>query len=145
MLEKVASSDITQRMIVTVVLPPDVLECESQSPIGKKQKCCSTMGCFLLAICKVQNNNQYLADIRYQYQIGTALLIRYKLVVSHTSPCPCCCLFTHQEEFLSLSVDKLTDIIASDFLNVPNEEVVFEAAMQWLNKCSTRKQSFEKV
>lgn len=54
-------------------------------------------------------------------------------------------LFTYQEEFLSLSVDKLTEIIASDFLNVPNEEVVFEAAMQWLNKCPSRKQSFEKV
>lgn len=50
-----------------------------------------------------------------------------------------------QEEFLSLSVDKLTEIIASDFLNVPNEEVVFEAAMQWLNKCPSRKQNFEKV
>lgn len=54
-------------------------------------------------------------------------------------------MFTYQEEFLSLSVDKLTDIIASDFLNVPNEEVVFEAAMQWLNKSPSRKQSFEKV
>lgn len=54
-------------------------------------------------------------------------------------------MVTHQEEFLSLSVDKLTDIIGSDFLNVSNEEVVFEAAMQWLNKCPTRKQSFEKV
>lgn len=54
-------------------------------------------------------------------------------------------LSIHQEEFLSLSVDKLTEIIASDFLNVPNEEVVFEAAMQWLNKCPSRKQSFEKV
>lgn len=52
---------------------------------------------------------------------------------------------THQEEFLSLCVDKLTEILASDFLNVPKEEMVFEAAMLWLNKCSSRKQSFEKV
>lgn len=67
-------------------------------------------------------------------------------VVTKPSPCPTLLfLFAHQEEFLSLSVDKLTEIIASDFLNVPNEEVVFEAAMQWLNKCPSRKQSFEKV
>ncbi|XP_027141565.1 kelch-like protein diablo isoform X1 [Larimichthys crocea] len=50
-----------------------------------------------------------------------------------------------QEEFLSLCMDKLTEILASDFLNVPKEEMVFEAAMLWLNKCSSRKQSFEKV
>lgn len=53
--------------------------------------------------------------------------------------------FPHQEEFLSLCVDKLTEILNSDFLNVPKEEMVFEAAMLWLNKCSSRKQSFEKV
>uniref|UniRef100_A0A1A8KP41 BTB domain-containing protein n=2 Tax=Nothobranchius kuhntae TaxID=321403 RepID=A0A1A8KP41_NOTKU len=50
-----------------------------------------------------------------------------------------------QEEFLSLSTDKLTEIIASDLLNVPKEEMVFEAIMLWLDKCSSRKQSFEKV
>uniref|UniRef100_A0A1A7YXF9 BTB domain-containing protein n=1 Tax=Iconisemion striatum TaxID=60296 RepID=A0A1A7YXF9_9TELE len=50
-----------------------------------------------------------------------------------------------QEEFLSLSMDKLTEIIASDLLNVPKEEMVFEAIMLWLDKCSSRKQSFEKV
>lgn len=42
-------------------------------------------------------------------------------------------------------MDKLTEILASDLLNVPKEETVFEAAMLWLNKCSSRKQSFEKV
>ncbi|KAM9843414.1 kelch-like protein 24 isoform 2-T3 [Aulostomus maculatus] len=50
-----------------------------------------------------------------------------------------------QEEFLSLCVDKLTEILASDHLNVPKEEMVFEAAMLWLNKCPSRKQSFDKV
>nr|XP_020475518.1 kelch-like protein 20 isoform X2 [Monopterus albus] len=50
-----------------------------------------------------------------------------------------------QDEFLSLCVDKLTEILASDHLNVPEEEMVFEAAMLWLNKCPSRKQSFEKV
>ncbi|XP_048847325.1 kelch-like protein 17 isoform X3 [Brienomyrus brachyistius] len=50
-----------------------------------------------------------------------------------------------QEEFLSLCADKLTEIISSDHLNVPKEETVFEAAMLWLNKCATRKTSFEKV
>lgn len=54
-------------------------------------------------------------------------------------------LFAHQEEFLSLCVDKLTEILASDFLNASKEEMVFEAAMLWLNKCPSRKQSFEKV
>ncbi|XP_023691353.1 kelch-like protein 24 isoform X1 [Paramormyrops kingsleyae] len=51
----------------------------------------------------------------------------------------------HQEEFLSLCADKLTEIISSDHLNVPKEETVFEATMLWLNKCATRKTSFEKV
>ncbi|KAF7666387.1 hypothetical protein LDENG_00107720 [Lucifuga dentata] len=50
-----------------------------------------------------------------------------------------------QEEFLSVCVDKLTEIIASDHLSVPKEEMVFEAAMLWLNKCPSRKQSFDKV
>lgn len=42
-------------------------------------------------------------------------------------------------------MDKLTEILASDLLNVPKEEMVFEAVMLWLNKSPTRKQSFEKV
>ena len=42
-------------------------------------------------------------------------------------------------------MDKLTEIVASDHLNVPKEETVFEATMSWLNKCASRKQSFEKV
>lgn len=50
-----------------------------------------------------------------------------------------------QEEFLSLCADKLTEIISSDHLNVPQEETVFEAAMHWLDKCASRRQSFEKV
>nr|XP_057905708.1 kelch-like protein 20 [Doryrhamphus excisus] len=50
-----------------------------------------------------------------------------------------------QEEFLSLCVDKLTEILASDDVNVSSEELVFEAAMLWLNKCPSRKQSFDKV
>ncbi|XP_046873272.1 kelch-like protein diablo isoform X3 [Hypomesus transpacificus] len=55
------------------------------------------------------------------------------------------CTVCQQEEFLSLCVDKLTEIIASDHLNVFQEEAVFEAAMLWLDKCATRRQSFEKV
>lgn len=50
-----------------------------------------------------------------------------------------------QEEFLSLCVDKLTEILANDLLNVTKEELVFEAALLWLNKCPTRKQNFDKV
>ena len=50
-----------------------------------------------------------------------------------------------KDEFLSLSVDKLTEIVSSDHLNVPLEEMVFEAAMLWLNKCPTRRDGFEKV
>lgn len=51
----------------------------------------------------------------------------------------------HQEEFLSLCADKLTEIISSDHLNVPKEETVFEAAVVWLEKNPSRRQSFEKV
>uniref|UniRef100_A0A8C5D4N4 Kelch-like protein 20 n=1 Tax=Gouania willdenowi TaxID=441366 RepID=A0A8C5D4N4_GOUWI len=50
-----------------------------------------------------------------------------------------------QDEFLSLCVDKLTEILDSDLLNVSKEEMVFEAALLWLNKCPSRKQNFEKV
>nr|WEX30467.1 Kelch-like protein 20a-A-3 [Carassius gibelio] len=50
-----------------------------------------------------------------------------------------------QEEFLSLCADKLTEIISSDHLNVPKEETVFEAAVVWLEKNTSRRQSFEKV
>ncbi|XP_078502015.1 kelch-like protein 24 [Lissotriton helveticus] len=50
-----------------------------------------------------------------------------------------------QEEFLSLCRDKLTEIVASDDLNVSKEETVFEAVMLWVEKEPSRKQSFEKV
>ncbi|XP_033908286.2 kelch-like protein diablo isoform X2 [Acipenser ruthenus] len=50
-----------------------------------------------------------------------------------------------QEEFLSLCADKLTEIIASDELNVPKEETVFEAVLLWLQKSAARKHVFEKV
>lgn len=44
-----------------------------------------------------------------------------------------------------MCADKLTEIIASDHLNVAKEETVFEATMLWLDKSATRRQSFEKV
>ena len=51
-----------------------------------------------------------------------------------------------QEEFLSLSVERLTEVLSSDHLNVPQEEdMVFEAAMMWLDKCPTHQQSFGQV
>ncbi|KTG35961.1 hypothetical protein cypCar_00025492 [Cyprinus carpio] len=63
-----------------------------------------------------------------------------------------CCRFMERqmdemncEEFLSLCADKLTEIISSDLLNVPKEETVFEAAVVWLEKNPSRRQSFEKV
>ena len=42
-------------------------------------------------------------------------------------------------------MDKLTEIVSSDHLNVPQEEMVFEAVMLWLKKCPTRRDGFEKV
>ncbi|XP_043945581.1 kelch-like protein 20 isoform X1 [Protopterus annectens] len=51
----------------------------------------------------------------------------------------------NQEEFLSLCVDKLTEIISSDDLNVPKEETVFEAVLLWLEREKQRQQNFEKV
>ncbi|XP_067859642.1 kelch-like protein diablo isoform X1 [Heptranchias perlo] len=50
-----------------------------------------------------------------------------------------------QEEFLSLSAEKLTEIIASDDLSITTEEMVFEAVMLWLEKDQSRKQNFEKI
>ncbi len=46
---------------------------------------------------------------------------------------------------MSLCADKLTEIMSSDHLNVPKEETVFEAAVVWLEKNPSRRQSFEKV
>ena len=42
-------------------------------------------------------------------------------------------------------MERVTQILASDHLNVPKEELVFEAAMLWLDKCPTRRQNFETV
>ena len=42
-------------------------------------------------------------------------------------------------------MERLTEILASDHLNVPNDDMVFEAALLWLDKCATRKQCFDKV
>ncbi|XP_048465841.1 kelch-like protein 20 isoform X1 [Rhincodon typus] len=50
-----------------------------------------------------------------------------------------------QEEFLSLSTEKLIEIISSDDLNIPSEEMVFEAVVLWLEKDHSRKQNFEKI
>ncbi|XP_067881949.1 kelch-like protein 20 isoform X3 [Heterodontus francisci] len=50
-----------------------------------------------------------------------------------------------QEEFLSLSAEKLTEIIASDELSITTEEMVFEAVVLWLEKDHSRKQNFEKI
>ena len=36
-------------------------------------------------------------------------------------------------------------ILASDHLNVPKEDMVFEAAMLWLDRCPTRSHDFHKV
>lgn len=38
-----------------------------------------------------------------------------------------------QQEFLSLPVDKLVEIISDDEINVTAEEIVYEACMEWLN------------
>ena len=42
-------------------------------------------------------------------------------------------------------MDKLSEILASDDLDVTKEEIVFEAAMLWLNKCPSHRESFAKV
>ena len=42
-------------------------------------------------------------------------------------------------------MERLIKVLSSDHLNVPKEDMVFEAAMQWLDRCPTRKQNFEKV
>ena len=42
-------------------------------------------------------------------------------------------------------MERLTKILCSDYLNVPKEDMVFDAAMLWLDKDPTRRQGFEKV
>ena len=39
----------------------------------------------------------------------------------------------------------LSEVLSSDHLNVPEEDMVFAAAILWVDKCPTRKQSFETV
>ena len=39
----------------------------------------------------------------------------------------------------------MTKFLSVEYLNVPKEETVFEAAMLWINKCPTRRQHLEKV
>ncbi|XP_051878526.1 kelch-like protein 20 [Pristis pectinata] len=50
-----------------------------------------------------------------------------------------------QEEFLSLSAEKLTEIISSDDLNVTREETVFDAVVLWMERVRSRKHNFEKI
>ena len=51
-----------------------------------------------------------------------------------------------QDEFLHLSQDKLIEFISDDELNVDNEEIVFNAVMQWLNEdFDTHSKDFHKV
>ena len=42
-------------------------------------------------------------------------------------------------------MEELTVILASDHLNVPKEDMVFEAARLWLDRCPTRRHDFHKV
>ena len=42
-------------------------------------------------------------------------------------------------------MERLTKILSSDYLNVLKEDMVFDAAMLWLDKDPTRRQGFEKV
>lgn len=42
-------------------------------------------------------------------------------------------VFTSSNEYLQLTIDELEDILSSDDLNVRNEELVFEAALRWID------------
>ena len=42
-------------------------------------------------------------------------------------------------------MEKVTQILSSENLDVPKEEIVAEAALLWLNKCPTHRHTFEKV
>lgn len=47
----------------------------------------------------------------------------------------------NQQEFLSLSVDRLCDLLENDLLRVKSEEMVFEAVCKWIqHDCCSRKQ-----
>ncbi|XP_078467222.1 kelch-like protein 24 isoform X1 [Lampetra fluviatilis] len=50
-----------------------------------------------------------------------------------------------QEEFGALTSDKLLELLASDRLNAPREETVFQASLAWLNRTADRRQYADKV
>ena len=53
------------------------------------------------------------------------------------------CMF---EEFLTLSQTKLIDLVRDDSLEVPNEDVVYNACIKWLHHAiEERSQTFHKV
>lgn len=53
---------------------------------------------------------------------------------------------THQEEFLSLTRNKLIEFVRSEDLEVDSEENVFEAVLSWLNyNPDMRRESFDRV
>lgn len=53
---------------------------------------------------------------------------------------------THQEEFLSLTRNKLVEFIKSDDLEVESEDSVFEAILAWLNfNSDVRREGFDRV
>ncbi|CAG5133354.1 unnamed protein product [Candidula unifasciata] len=55
-------------------------------------------------------------------------------------------LLCKQQEFLSLPVDKLVEIVSDDDLNVTMEEIVYEACMAWVEEDQdSRKQSLAEV
>lgn len=48
----------------------------------------------------------------------------------------------HTEEFLSLTADRLAEIVASDELNVECEEVVFEAILRWVRHSEAERHKY---
>ena len=48
----------------------------------------------------------------------------------------------HNAEFLMLPCDEVCQLLASDDLNVPNEETIFEALVKWAKHDLTMRRSY---
>lgn len=52
----------------------------------------------------------------------------------------------HSNEFMEMSIDDLSSILTSDYLNVRNEEMVFDAVVRWIDHSpETRKQEISRL
>ena len=81
--------------------------------------------------------------------LNTSILWKILINIYVSVSCPSTSNFTDvvgHEDFLNLPPSKLLELVSSDALNVPREEDVFTAVLNWFNHQSDdRKEGFQMV